>query len=78
MAHSISFPASISGHKFAWASIFFGKKRGKPIFETTLNVDGDDVLTGSFTTSMDDEPFYIRVLYMHECSQIILEQKFQP
>lgn len=78
MAYAVSFPASISGHSFMWADVYFGKERNNPIFETSLNVSGDDFLTGKFTTGLEDPVFYIRVYYMVDCSQIIMEQRFEP
>ena len=80
-SYAVSFPSQISGHDFLWAQVFFGKKRGEPIFETALRVfhlPDDEKLTGKFTTSLEDEPFYVRVEYMVECSVIILEQRFDP
>jgi len=77
-SHAVSFPSEISGHEFLWAEVFFGKDRGRPIFETRLDVFGNEKLTDKFTTSLEDEPFYVRVEYQIECSQIILEQRFEP
>ena len=77
-SYAVSFPSKIEGHDFLWANVFFGKDRGKPLFETRLYTYGNEVLTGKFSTILEDQVFYIRVEYMVDCSQIILEQRFEP
>ena len=79
-SYALTFPASISNHKFMWADIYFGKDRNKPMFETSLKVYGGQDLTGKFTTALELEEvtFYVRVVYMLDCSEIILEQRFGP
>jgi hypothetical protein len=77
-SYVVTFPAVIADHKFMWADVYFGKDRKKPIFETSLKVSGEQKLMGKFTTSLEDAVFYVRVVYMLECSDIILEQRFNP
>jgi hypothetical protein len=77
-SYVLTFPAVISDHKFVSADVYFGKNRNKPIFETSLRVSGEQKLSGKFTTSLEDAVFYIRVVYMIDCSDIILEQRFAP
>lgn len=77
MSYAVTFPSAISNHVFMWADVYFGKERNNPIFETSLKVSGDEHLTGKFSTGLEDITFYIRVLYMADCSQIILEQRFE-
>ncbi len=77
MSYAVTFPSTISNHEFMWADVYFGKERNNPVFETSLKVSGDERLIGKFSTSLEDIVFYIRVLYMVDCSQIILEQRFE-
>lgn len=76
MAYAVKFPSEILSHEYLWADIYFGKDRNSPIFETSLKVHGEKFLTGKFSTALEEIVFYVRVIYMVGCSQIILEQRF--